>query len=89
MDMECAAMSYDSDVLRVEKLENGYEVEVCDPDLVKANSKPKAVYTDPWKSYAFNTSDEVVVFVTKVLGTLEPDNTDMGTHFQQAIEEDT
>lgn len=82
-------MGYDGQIVRVEKLQNGYEVEVCDPDIVKANNKPKSAYMDPWKGYAFTTAKEVTDFLTKVMDTLEPDNgDDMGTNFQRAIEDD-
>lgn len=81
-------MSYDGQIVRVEKLANGYEVEVCDPDIVKANNKPKAAWNDPWKGYAFKTAKEVTEFLTKVMDTLEPDNSnDMETNFQRALGE--
>lgn len=57
-------------VLRVEKLENGFEVEIYDEKISKANEKPKANYTSPWKAYAFTTSAEVVKFVEKHLDGL-------------------
>lgn len=59
-------------VLRISKLENGYEVEFCDPDVRKENAKPKSDYTDPWKGYAFSTVEEVSAFIDKKLGDLEP-----------------
>lgn len=58
------------EVLRIEKLENGYEVEVCDPDIKKANAKPKTEWKSPWKAYAFSTDKEVIAFVTKHLASL-------------------
>lgn len=64
-------MSGDS-VLRIEKLENGYEVEICDPKVMAANDKPKTVYQSPWKGYAFTTAEEVKEFVGKHLDSLKP-----------------
>lgn len=65
-------MSMGDSVLRIEKLENGYEVEYCDPDVQEENRKPKSNWSDPWKGYAFSTVEEVVAFITKKLGTLKP-----------------
>lgn len=58
-------------VLRVEKLTNGYEVEVYDPDIAAANQKPKSNWKDPWKGYAFSTIAEVIAFITKALPMLK------------------
>lgn len=60
------------DVLRIEKLENGYEVSICDPKITAANSKPKSNWQDPWKEYAFTTADEVKNFVGEILDKLKP-----------------
>ncbi len=75
-------------VARIEKLENGYEVEVCDPAVDKANKNPKTPWKDPWKHYAFSTSKEVIAFLTKVLDDLKPPKDDMATNFQRATEDD-
>lgn len=60
------------DVLRVEKLENGFEVSICDPSIMEKNQKPKSVYESPWKGYAFTTAEEVIAFITKHLSSLKP-----------------
>lgn len=62
-------------ILRIEKLENGYEVEVFDPKIEAANNKPAKKgapynYQSPWKGYAFSTGKEVVEFVGKHLASL-------------------
>ncbi len=78
-------------VLRVEKLENGYEVEVCDPDLMAANEKPKAAYKDPWKAYAFTTAEEVKNFIGEHLDSLKPPpdaDAEYGSAFKEATSED-
>lgn len=59
-------------VLRVEKLENGYTVEVCDEKIMEENRKPKSEYQDPWKAYAFEDVEGVVQFVKDCLGKLKP-----------------
>lgn len=56
--------------LRIEKLENGFKVEVCDPKIRAANEKSKGMWKDPWKQYAFSTAAEVTTFVTKHLEAL-------------------
>lgn len=59
------------EVLRLEKLENGYEVEVYDEKIAEENRKPKSTgYTSPWKAYAFSTGKEVIAFITKHLESL-------------------
>ena len=60
-------------VLKIEKLTNGYEVEVLDPDISAANRKPKSntPYKDPWRCYAFTSEVEVIAFITKALPKLK------------------
>lgn len=76
-------------IARIEKLENGYEVEVCDPATEDKNSRGKGPYVDPWKGYAFKTTDEVVAFLTKVLGKLAPvsDSEEYAESFNKAVSE--
>jgi hypothetical protein len=59
-------------IVRIEKLTNGYEVEICDPTVMENNRKPKSTYEDPWKSYAFTTADEVKTFIGAHLDSLKP-----------------
>lgn len=78
-------------VLRIEKLENGYEVEICDPKIMKNNDKPKSVYESPWKGYAFTTAEEVKNFVGEHLDSLKPPpdaDAEYGSAFAQAASED-
>lgn len=75
-------------ILRIEKLANGYTVEVTDPAIAKKNKNPKAPYESPWKEYAFSSSKEVKTFVSKVLDKLEPVEDDMATNFDRAVSED-
>lgn len=65
-------MGMGEDVLRIEKLQNGYEVEICDPKIQAENDKPKSVYKNPWKGYAFSTADEVKNFIGEQLDSLKP-----------------
>lgn len=89
-------MSYDGQIVRIEKLTNGYEVEVCDPEVKKRNSKrdsvkggPYAPYKDPWKSYAFKTAKEVTDFLAKTLDKLTPDEDEFSTTFDKACSDMT
>lgn len=82
-------------VLRVDKLANGYTVEVLDPEISAANSKrdnsSKGTYTpykDPWKEYAFKTVEETNAFIGKVLPKLKPAQEDVGAFFNEAVGED-
>ncbi len=70
--------------IRIEKLENGFEVEVYDEKISKANEKPKAAYQSPWKKYAFSTGKEVIAFVTRHLDAMPKSTED---EFNEAAKE--
>lgn len=59
-------MSY---ICRIERLANGYEVELFDPEVDKKNrvSKGNHVYRDPMMGYAFKNVKEVLAFLEKNL----------------------
>lgn len=73
-------------VCRIEKLTNGYTVEIPDAAVQKANKNPKTPYKDPWKEYVFATATEASAFVMKHLEGLEPPEEDMGVEFARATE---
>lgn len=78
-------------VVRIEKLENGYEVEICDPKIRAENDKPKTSWQDPWKGYAFTTKEEVVAFITEHLDSLKPPpdaDAEYSKAFKDASEDD-
>lgn len=55
-------------VIKIERLKNGFEVEMTDPEIVAANRKPsKGNNPSPWKDpnvgYAFKTAAEVCKFL--------------------------
>jgi hypothetical protein len=67
------------DFIRVEKLENGFEVECLDPAIQAANEKSKSMaYRDPYKAYAFSTAEEVVKFIGEKLGSMKAKSKDGG-----------
>ena len=74
----------DDSVLRIERMENGFEVEIYDQKAAEANAKPKSTYESPWKSYAFTTTADVVKFVAKHLNTLPKS---AGDEFNEAAAE--
>lgn len=63
-------------VIRVVKLENGFEVEIKDAKIEAKNQKSKTGYEPPWKAYAFTTAAEVIKFVEKHLDTLPKSDQD-------------
>lgn len=64
----------DNQVLRIEKLQNGYEVEIYDEKQAEKNRDPKnkGPWEDPWKGYAFQTAEQVSQFVKDHLDSLTP-----------------
>lgn len=61
---------YGDCTIRIERLQNGFNVRITDPAIVKKNEKrreSKEGCCEPWQdpqvSYAFSTSEEVVNFV--------------------------
>lgn len=75
--------------VRIECLQNGFEVELKDPGIVKANAK-KGVSTpwrDPWVSFAFTTSEEVLAFLKANLDKALPGD-EYSSSFDLAVAED-
>lgn len=78
-------------ILRIEKLENGYTVSVCDPKIMAENEKPKTQYKDPYKNYAFTTAEEVKAYVGEHLDSLKPPpdaDAEYGMAFKRATKDD-
>lgn len=63
-------------VVRIEALENGFEVEVLDPKIQAENDKPKSNWKDPYKGYSFKSADEICEFLEQVLPKLAPPSDD-------------
>lgn len=67
-------------VCKIERLTNGFEVEITDPKIVEYNNKrdnslskgPYKPYKDPKVSYAFKSVKEVVDFLSKNLDKAVP-----------------
>lgn len=65
--------------IRIERLQNGFNVRITDPDIIKKNedrTKSKgdccSPWTDPQVTYAFSTKEEVVTFITANLDKALP-----------------
>jgi len=82
-------MSYDDCIVRIEKLSNGFEVEIRDAKQADKNrsSKIDAPYHDPWCCYAFKTTAEVCAFLDKNLDKAVPPD-EFGSSFDAAVAED-
>jgi hypothetical protein len=82
----------DGCIVRIEKLTNGYEVEIRDQKAAAKNktglsTKEPYRYVDPWKSFAFKNEAEVVAFLSKNLSKASPDN-EFSHSFDVAAAED-
>ena len=74
----------DDYIVRIEKLSNGFEVEIRDHKQAKKNSDPKGgAYKDPWQSYAFKTTAQVCKFLEDNLDKAIPED-DYATAFDAA-----
>lgn len=65
-----------SNTIRIERLENGYTVEVTDPKIRAANAKPKAVWRDPCKEYAFKDLKAACKWIMENGDMMEPGESD-------------
>lgn len=72
-------------ICRIERLENGYEVELFDPEIEKANRK-STTYHDPYKSYAFESTDAVLEFLKENLEKSKKSDA-FGDAFKSAVKE--
>jgi hypothetical protein len=73
-------------IVRIEKLNNGYEVEIRDQKQAAKNAKP-GPYIDPWCSYAFKTTAEVCTFLEQNLDKAVPED-DFNASFDAAVADD-
>lgn len=77
-------------VAKIKRMKNGFEVEMKDPEIIKANMKPAkggiGPYKDPNVSYVFKTVDEVLAFLKANLEKAVPD--DYESSFDEAATEE-
>ena len=79
-------MSYDDQIAKICRLENGFEVEVYDPPPPRKTSDKTSMepYKDPWKSYAFGTAKEAMAFLQGRLEKLKSPNSVYADGFKEA-----
>ncbi len=75
-------------IVRIERMANGFEVEITDPAIVKANQSSKDKWRDPNISYAFKTVREVVAFLSRNLEKALPVD-DYTSSFDKAADEES
>lgn len=74
----------------IERVANGYEVEVTDPKLAANRHKATPIdepYRSPEKEYVFTTVDEVLTFLTKNLDKALPAD-EYDSSFDEALTEE-
>lgn len=76
-------MSYDDEVCKICRLQNGWEVEIYDPTPKEGKAEKKAEskgyissYHSGWRSFAFTTEKELIKFLGSRLSGLKPRNYD-------------
>lgn len=74
-------------ICRIEKLANGYEVELYDAKRAAKNAKSKGEYIDPMVGYAFKTTEEVCEFLEKNLEKAVPKD-EYGSAFDALVAEE-
>ena len=87
----CGVSAMGETVLRIEKLQNGWEIEIADPEVLKNNKDPKKSWKDPWVGYAMLSVDDVKEFIGKHLDSLEPPadaDDEYGAEFVRQTEEE-
>lgn len=81
-------MGYDTEIAKLSRLSNGYEIEIYDPSPEEVKAEDKAakkgdapmatagVYKNPWRTMAFGTFDEAIEFLEEHGKDLKPRNFD-------------
>lgn len=59
-------------ICKIEKAANGYEVELHDPAIAKANEKSKGSWRDPMVSHVFTSTEDVLKFLKANLDKAGP-----------------
>lgn len=74
-------------LVKIERAMNGFEVEMCDP-TIKAANQGDGPYRDPYVSYVFKTSAEVLSFLKENLDKAVPMDEYESTFNEAAMEEE-
>lgn len=77
--------------IRIERVQNGYVMEITDPEIVKAN-KDKESYGKGWRDpdvkYSFDESSELLEFLSKNIDKALPMD-EFSASFDAAVKEAT
>lgn len=74
-------------MVKIERAKNGFEVEMCDPKIKQANMGD-GPYKDPYETYVFKTSAEVLAFLKDNLDKAVPMDDDYESSFDEAMMEE-
>jgi hypothetical protein len=85
---------YDDCNIRIKRLQNGYNVSMTDPEIVKQNKARdkggdgccSTGWQDPDVSYAFSEKQEVIDFISKNIDKALPDD-EFSSSFDKAAKE--
>lgn len=80
-------MGYDTEVAKICRLSNGWELEIYDPPPEEKKAEDKAakkgayipsegIYKSPWRTLAFATFDELIEYLEEKGASLKPRNYD-------------
>ena len=77
---------------RIERVKNGFEVCMTDPEIVKANREPSKKgeykpYRNPDVEYVFKTVEEVLNFLKTALPKAVPDDSEYESAFDNAAKD--
>jgi hypothetical protein len=79
-------------ICQIDRVANGYKVEITDPAVVDANRKQSVTksgsmpWKDPHTSYVFKDVDEVLAFLKEALPKAKPLD-EYGSTFDKAVKE--
>lgn len=71
----------------IKRDEEGFEVELTDPEIAKRNEDGKSPWKDPMVEYEFDTWDQVKAFLDKVVEKALPPEEEYNKAFSQAAKE--
>lgn len=75
--------------ITIERNRNGFEVSVCDPEIIKSNHKNRGEgvsWKSPYSEYQFAKKDQVLKFVEKVFDKALPED-EYAAAFDKAAKE--
>lgn len=76
-------MAMDGNEITIKIVENGYEVRIPDPAIVKRNAAGRGMWLDPCRTFVARTPDEALSFVRRNLDKLSTDA--YGAAFAEAV----